>query len=143
MTMPHTRKICFLALLFSGLISLGHAQKNPAEEKKEAERIKQAEQALNKARSEFSGAEKKFKAAAQDWKAAEQRVVKAKAGIDRVRAAAEDKLEDSTGLPKAIKAYEAAKQEFAKLAAPLRAEFQRSAAYQTAQAKAAEALLAK
>lgn len=137
--MPHPRTFSIAALLFSLLVSLGYAQKNAAEEKKEAERIKQAEQAFNKAKSEFSAAEKKFKAAVQDHRAAEQRVTKAKSAIDRARDAAEDKLEDSTGLPKAVKAYDAAKQEFAKISAPLRAEFQRSSAYAAAKAKADEA----
>jgi hypothetical protein len=137
--MPYSRLLFLSVLILGSWISLGHAQKNAAEEKREAEKIKAAEQALNKARSEFTAAEKKFKAAAQDWHAAEQRVVKAKSGIDRVRTTAEDKLEDSTGLPKAVKAYEAAKQEFAKVSAPIRAEFQRSAVYRTAKAKAEEA----
>lgn len=141
--MPRGRTILLFTLLLCGFVSLGYAQKNAAEEKKEAERIKQAEQALNKAKSEFSAAEKKFKAAAQDWKAAEVRVTKAKAAIDRVRDAAEEKLEDSTGLPKAIKAYDAAKKSFAEVAAPLRAEFQRSTAYMAAKAQADEALAAK
>ncbi len=137
------RTIITFDLLLCGLVSLGYAQKNAAEEKKEAERIKQAEQAFNKAKSEFSAAEKKFKAAAQEWKAAEVRVTKAKVAIDRARDAAEEKLEDSTGLPKAIKAYEAAKKHFAEVAAPLRTEFQRSPAYQTAKAAADQALADK
>ena len=86
-----------------------YAQKNAAEEKKEAEKIKNAEQAFAKAKNEFTAASKKFTAAAKEWKAAELRVVKDKANIDRARAAAEEKLEDSTGLPKAIRDYEAAK----------------------------------
>ena len=137
------RTIFLFTLFLVACVSLSHAQKNPAEEKREAERIKQAEQALNKARSEFSAAEKKFKTAVQAWHAAEQRVTKAKAGIDRARAAAEDQLEASTGLPQAIKAYEAAKQEFTKSAVPLRAEFQQSAAYLAAKAKAEEAAAEK
>ncbi len=141
--MPYTRILMLTALIFGSWFTLANAQKNPAEEKKEAERIKQAEQALNKARSEFSGAEKKFKTAAQVWKAAEVRVTKAKAAIDRARDAAEEKLEDSTGLPKAVKAYEAAKKAFAETAAPLRTEFQRSAGYTAAKAQADEALAAK
>jgi len=141
--MSRMRTISTFALLLCGLVSLGYAQKNAAEEKKEAERIKQAEQAFNKAKDQFQAAEKKFKAAAQDHRAAEARVTKAKAAIDRARDAAEEKLEDSTGLPKAIKAYEAAKKHFAEIAAPLRAEFQRSPAYQTAKAAADQALADK
>lgn len=138
-----SRLILFSMLILGSSLTLGFAQKNAAEEKKEAERIRNAEQAFNKAKSDFNAAEKKFKAAAQEWKAAEVRVTKAKAAIDRARDAAEEKLEDSTGLPKAIKTYEAAKKSFAEIAAPLRSEFQRSAAYTTAKAQAEEALAAK
>lgn len=138
--MIRKRTFLVLMLIFGGLMSLGHAQKNAAEEKKEAERIKQAEQAFTKAKAQFSAAENKFKAATKDWKEAEQRVIKSKAAIDRARAAAEDKLEDSTGLPKAVRAYEAAKKEFADISTPLRAEFQRSAAYTAAKAAADQAL---
>lgn len=137
--MHRTRTFLLLALLFGGLISLAQAQKNAAEEKREAERIKNAEQALNKAKSEFSAAEKKFKAALQEHRAAEQRVSKAKAAIDRARDAAEEKLEDSTGLPKATKAYEAAKQNFAKVAAPIRVDFKLTPEYLVAKTKSEEA----
>lgn len=138
-----SRLILFSMLILGCSLTLGFAQKNAAEEKKEAERIRNAEQAFNKAKSDFNAAEKKFKAAAQEWKAAEVRVTKAKAAIDRARDAAEEKLEDSTGLPKAIKTYEAAKKSFAEIATPLRSEFQRSAAYTAAKAQAEEALAAK
>jgi hypothetical protein len=141
--MRRNRIILLVALLFGGLISLTHAQKNAAEEKKEAERIKQAEQAFNKAKDQFQAAEKKFKAAAQAHRAAEQRVLKAKSAIDGARDAAEEKLEDSTGLPQAVKAYEAAKKSFAEIAAPLRTEFQSSPAYAAAKAKADEATAEK
>lgn len=137
------RTFLLLALIFVGLISLTHAQKNAAEEKKEAERIKQAEQTFNKAKDQFQAAEKKFKAAVQAHRAAEQRVVKAKSAIDRARDAAEEKLEESTGLPRAVKAYETAKKAFAEAAAPLRTQFQQSSAFQEAKAKAEEALAAR
>ncbi len=141
--MLRTRPILLLALIFGGLLSLTHAQKNPAEEKKEAERIRNAEQAFNKAKDQFQAAEKKFKAALQAHRAAEQRVVKAKSAIDRARDAAEEKLEDSTGLPRAVKAYEAAKKAFAEAAAPIRTQFQQSSAFEAAKAKAEEALTAR
>ena len=137
------RTFLLLALIFGGLLSLSYAQKNAAEEKKEAERIRNAEQAFNKAKDQFQAAEKKFQAALKEHRAAEQRVIKAKSAIDRARDAAEEKLEDSTGLPKAVKKYEAAKKAFAEAAAPLRAEFQRSSAYQAAKAAADEATAAK
>jgi len=137
------RTFFLLVLIFVGLISLTHAQKNAAEEKKEAERINQAQQNFNKAKDQFQAAEKKFKAALQDHRKAEQRVTKAKSAIDKARDTAEEKLEDSTGLPKAIKAYEASKKAFAETAAPIRAQFQQSSAYQAAKAKADEAAAAK
>ncbi len=138
--MFQSRTAVLFALILGGCISLGHAQKNAAEEKKEAERIKQAEQAFNKAKSEFSAAEKKFKAAFNDWKAAEQRVTKAKLAITRARADTEVNLEDSTGLPGAVKAYETAKKRFAEISAPLRTQFQQSPAYSEAKSQAEKAL---
>jgi colicin import membrane protein len=131
-------RMVFVLSILAAVVSMSalQAQKNAAEEKREAEKIREAEQALNKAKQELQGIEKKFSEAAKRVNTTDQVADKAKAAISKVREQVENKLEDSTGLPKALRAVETSKRELDQLAAPILAKLHQTPAYQAAVASA-------
>ncbi|MGC4003234.1 MAG: hypothetical protein QM811_08905 [Pirellulales bacterium] len=135
MSKPHAnrRSLRLVGAFVAMIMAYGVASADQAEEKREAARIKQAEQASTKAKQSANDADQAFKLAVRNARSAEDRRDAASKAIQRTRDEAERALGESTGLPAAIRDVAAADAEFERIAAPIRARVRKSDEYLRAQ----------
>ena len=107
------------------------AQKNPAQEQKDDQKIRDAENALKTAKSKLDDAQKDLKTAGDKANKADREHDAALAVVKKARLAAQEKQDEAPAIRDALAAQERAKAAYDKLVEPLLEKLHAAAEYRT------------